>query len=254
MRGDKITLNGRVVLVTGAARGIGKAIALAFAGKKAHVVINDICPKDELEKVAEGISALEVKSMAIQADISQSNQVREIIVQVERTFQRLDILVNNAGIIRRGTIETITEEDWDQVILTNLKGTFNCCKIVAPIIKRQKMGKIINVSSVAGKTGDITSAPGYGPSKAAIDALTKTLARELAEYGINVNAVAPHAIETEMSAEWSEEKRKSIIEAIPLKRLGTPEDVAQAVLFLASDKASFITGEILDVNRGFFMD
>jgi len=254
LRGDKITLNGRVVLVTGAARGIGKAIALAFAGKKAHVVINDICPKDELEKVAEGISALEVKSMAIQADISQSNQVREIIVQVERTFQRLDILVNNAGIIRRGTIETITEEDWDQVILTNLKGTFNCCKIVAPIIKRQKMGKIINVSSVAGKTGDITSAPGYGPSKAAIDALTKTLARELAEYGINVNAVAPHAIETEMSAEWSEEKRKSIIEAIPLKRLGTPEDVAQAVLFLASDKASFITGEILDVNRGFFMD
>jgi len=249
-----MTLNGRVVLVTGAARGIGKAIALAFAGKKAHVVINDICPKDELEKVAEGISALEVKSMAIQADISQSNQVREIIVQVERTFQRLDILVNNAGIIRRGTIETITEEDWDQVILTNLKGTFNCCKIVAPIIKRQKMGKIINVSSVAGKTGDITSAPGYGPSKAAIDALTKTLARELAEYGINVNAVAPHAIETEMSAEWSEEKRKSIIEAIPLKRLGTPEDVAQAVLFLASDKASFITGEILDVNRGFFMD
>ena len=254
MRGDKITLNGRVVLVTGAARGIGKAIALAFAGKKAHVVINDICPKDELEKVAEGISALEVKSMAIQADISQSNQVREIIVQVERTFQRLDILVNNAGIIRRGTIETITEEDWDQVILTNLKGTFNCCKIVAPIMKRQKMGKIINVSSVAGKTGDITSAPGYGPSKAAIDALTKTLARELAEYGINVNAVAPHAIETEMSAEWSEEKRKSIIESIPLKRLGTPEDVAQAVLFLASDKASFITGEILDVNRGFFMD
>jgi len=254
LRGDKITLNGRVVLVTGAARGIGKAIALAFAGKKAHVVINDICPKDELEKVAEGISALEVKSMAIQADISQSNQVREIIVQVERTFQRLDILVNNAGIIRRGTIETITEEDWDQVILTNLKGTFNCCKIVAPIMKRQKMGKIINVSSVAGKTGDITSAPGYGPSKAAIDALTKTLARELAEYGINVNAVAPHAIETEMSAEWSEEKRKSIIEAIPLKRLGTPEDVAQAVLFLASDKASFITGEILDVNRGFFMD
>jgi len=249
-----MTLNGRVVLVTGAARGIGKAIALAFAGKKAHVVINDICPKDELEKVAEGISALEVKSMAIQADISQSNQVREIIVQVERTFQRLDILVNNAGIIRRGTIETITEEDWDQVILTNLKGTFNCCKIVAPIMKRQKMGKIINVSSVAGKTGDITSAPGYGPSKAAIDALTKTLARELAEYGINVNAVAPHAIETEMSAEWSEEKRKSIIEAIPLKRLGTPEDVAQAVLFLASDKASFITGEILDVNRGFFMD
>ena len=249
-----MTLEGRVALVTGAARGIGKAIALAFAREKTHVVINDICPKDELEKVAYDISALEVQSMAIQADVSQYDQVKEMIGQVEKTFQRLDILVNNAGIIRRGTIETVTEEDWDQVIRVNLKGTFNCCKAVVPIMKRQKMGKIINVSSVAGKMGDITSAPGYGPSKAAIDALTKTLARQLAQYGINVNAVAPHAIETEMSAQWSEEKRKSIIEAIPLKRLGTPEDVAHAVLFLASDKASFITGEILDVNGGFFMD
>jgi 3-oxoacyl-[acyl-carrier protein] reductase len=121
-------------------------------------------------------------------------------------------------------------------------------------MKRQKMGRIVNVSSIAGKTGDIASAPGYGPSKAAIDALTKTLARELAQYGINVNGVAPHAIETEMSAQWSEEKRRSIIEAIPLGRLGRPEEVAQAVLFLASDKASFITGEIMDVNGGFLMD
>ena len=249
-----MTLEGRVALVTGAGRGIGKVIALAFAGEKAHVVINDICPKDELEKVADEISALEVQSMAIQADVSQYDQVKEMIGQVEKTFQGLDILVNNAGLIRRGTIETVTEEDWDQVIRVNLKGTFNCCKAVVAIMKRQRMGKIINVSSVAGKTGDITSAPGYGPSKAAIDALTKTLARELAQYGINVNAVAPHAIETEMSAQWSEEKRKSIIEAIPLKRLGTPEDVAHAVLFLASDKANFITGEILDVNGGFLMD
>lgn len=249
-----MTLEGRVALVTGAGRGIGKAIALAFAGEKTHVVINDICPKDELEKVAGEISALGVKSMAILADVSQSEQVKEMIGQVEKTFQRLDVMVNNAGIIRRGTIETVTEEDWDQVIRVNLKGTFNCCKAVFPIMKRQRMGKIINVSSIAGKMGDIASAPGYGPSKAAIDALTKTLARELAQYGINVNAVAPHAIETEMSAQWSEEKRKSITEAIPLKRLGTPEDVAHAVLFLASDKANFITGEILDVNGGFLMD
>jgi 3-oxoacyl-[acyl-carrier protein] reductase len=249
-----MTFEGQVALVTGAGRGIGKAIALAFAAEKAHVVINDICPKDELEKVAHDISALEVQSMAVQADVSQSQQVEAMVGQVEKTFQKLDILVNNAGTIRRGTIETVTEEDWDQVISVNLKGTFNCCKAVVPIMRRRKTGKIINVSSIAGKTGDITSAPGYGPSKAAIDALTKTMARELAQYRINVNAVAPHAIETEMSAQWSEEKRKSIIEAIPLKRLGTPEDVAQAVLFLASDKASFITGEILDVNGGFLMD
>ena len=249
-----MTFEGRVALVTGAGRGIGKTIALAFAREKAHVVINDIYPKDELEKITREISTSGVRALAIQADVSQSDQVKDMIGQVEKTFQRLDILVNNAGIIRRGTIETVTEEDWDQVIRINLKGTFNCCKAVVAIMKRQRMGKIVNVSSVAGKTGDITSAPGYGPSKAAIDALTKTLALQLAQYGINANAVAPHAIATEMSAEWSEEKRKSIIEAIPLKRLGKPEDVAEAVLFLASDKANFITGEILDVNGGFFMD
>jgi 3-oxoacyl-[acyl-carrier protein] reductase len=249
-----MTLEGRVALVTGAGRGIGRAIALAFAREKTHVVINDICPRDELEKVAREVSVSGVRSLAIHADVSQSEQVRDMIGQVQEKFQRLDILVNNAGIIRRGTIESVTEEDWDQVIRINLKGTFNCCKAVVEIMKRQNTGKIINVSSVAGKMGDITSAPGYGPSKAAIDALTKTLALQLAQYGINVNAVAPHAIETEMSAQWSEEKRKSIIEASPLKRLGKPEDVAEAVLFLASDKANFITGEILDVNGGFFMD
>jgi len=249
-----MTLEGRVALVTGAARGIGKAIALAFAREQSHVVINDICPTNELEKVAQEISALGVKSLSMQADVSKFEQVKDMIGHVERTFQRLDILVNNAGIIRRGTIETVTEDEWDQVIRVNLKGTFNCSKAAVDIMKRQRRGKIINVSSIAGKMGDITSAPGYGPSKAAIDALTKTLARQLAQYGINVNAVAPHAIETEMSAQWSEEKRKSIIEAIPLKRLGKPEDVAEAVVFLASDKASFITGEILDINGGFLMD
>lgn len=249
-----MTLEGRVALVTGAGKGIGKAIALAFAREKSHVVINDICPNEELKDVVSEISAYGVKGLPIQADVSQFEQVKDMIGHVERAFQRLDILVNNAGIIRRGTIETVTEEDWDQVIRVNLKGTFNCSKAVVDIMKRQRMGKIVNVSSVAGKMGDITSAPGYGPSKAAIDALTKTLARQLASYGINVNAVAPHAIETEMSAQWSEEKRKSIIEAIPLKRLGKPEDVAEAVVFLASDKASFITGEVLDVNGGFLMD
>jgi 3-oxoacyl-[acyl-carrier protein] reductase len=177
-----------------------------------------------------------------------------MIEKVLRIFSRIDILVNNAGIIRRGTIESVTEEEWDRVIAVNLKGPFICSKAVVDIMKRQGYGKIVNVSSIAGKMGDITSAPGYGPSKAGLDALTKTLARQLAPYGIHVNGVAPHAIETEMSAEWSPEKRKSIVEAIPLKRLGKPEDVAEAVLFLASDAAAFITGEILDVNGGFLMD
>jgi 3-oxoacyl-[acyl-carrier protein] reductase len=250
-----MTFEGRVALVTGAARGIGRAIAAAFSGEKASVVLNDVGSQDKLQAVAREISAATGgKVVAIAADVKRYDEVQEMIRQVDRDFGRLDILVNNAGIIRRGSIETVTEKDWDDVMAVNLKGTFICCKAATDIMIRQKYGKIVNVSSVAGKIGDITSAPGYGPSKAGMDALTKTLARQLARYGINVNGVAPHAIETEMSAEWPPEKRKAIIEAIPLKRLGRPEDVAEAVLFLASDKAAFITGEILDVNGGFIMD
>ena len=246
---------GRVALVTGAGRGIGRAVAAAFAREKASVVLNDVGPEEKLQAVARELSAATgAKIVAIAADVKRYDEVQEMIRQVDRDFGRLDILVNNAGIIRRGSIETVTEKDWDDVMAVNLKGAFTCCKAATDIMVRQKYGKIVNVSSVAGKTGDITSAPGYGPSKAGMDALTKTLARQLAHYGINVNGVAPHAIETEMSAEWPPEKRKAIIEAIPLKRLGRPEDVAEAVLFLASDKAAFITGEILDVNGGFIMD
>jgi len=249
-----MSFEGRVTLVTGARRGIGKAIAAAFAREKAHVVLNDIGPEDKLREVAKELAFEGIQVIPIQADVSRFDEVQEMIRYVENTFHRLDILVNNAGIIRRGDIETVTEKDWDDVMGVNLKGAFNCSKAAVGMMKRQKYGKIVNVSSVAGKIGDITSAPGYGPSKAGMDALTKTLARQLAPYGINVNGVAPHAIETEMSAEWPPERRKAIIEAIPLKRLGKPEDVAEAVLFLASDKAAFITGEILDVNGGFVMD
>lgn len=244
-------LSGRTAIVTGANTGIGQAIAVALAGAGAAVLGVGRSGMSETEAM---IAAAGGRFASFSADLSTIDPVDDIVEAAVSAFGSVDILVNNAGIIRRGTIETVTEEDWDQVIEVNLKGTFNCCKAVAGIMKQQGYGKIVNVSSIAGKMGDVTSAPGYGPSKAGMDALTKTLARQLAPYRINVNGVAPHAIETEMSAQWSEERRKEIIASIPLGRLGTPEDVAQAVLFLVSDDASFITGEILDVNGGALMD
>ncbi len=197
---------------------------------------------------------MDQQALAVQVDVSDSKEVNRMVQSVLNKFKRVDILVNNAAIIRRGSIESLTEEDWDRVMDVNLKGAFNCMKAVVGIMKRQKYGKIVNISSIAGKIGDLASAPCYGASKAGMTCLAKSLARELASYNINVNVVAPHAIETDMSREWSEEKRKSIIADIPLGRLGEPEDVAEAVAFLVSDKAKFITGEVLDVNGGCLMD
>src|SRR4030042_4326201 len=203
-------LKDRVAIVTGGAKGIGKAIVLTFIREGAKVAIVDVDQKGS-EALQNEIKKNKGEMINISCNITQSSEVKKMVSQVQTSLGRIDILVNNAGIIRRGTIETVTEEDWDRVIDVNLKGTFNCCKAVVDIMKQQGNGKIVNVSSIAGKIGDITSTPGYGPSKDGGDALTKTLARQLASYGINVKAVSPHAIETEMSAQWSEERRKDSI-------------------------------------------
>ncbi|NIO71801.1 MAG: glucose 1-dehydrogenase [Anaerolineae bacterium] len=244
---------GEVALVTGAARGIGEAIALKLAREGADVVVTDV-DLEGAQRVAQEIERLGRKAKAIQADVSQREAVQRLVSEAVSVFGKIDILVNNAGIIRRGTFLEHDPQDWEKVLSVNLGGTFNCAKEVVPLMIKQGGGKIINISSVVGKMGDIASAPSYGTSKGAINTFTKSLARELAPYGINVNAVAPHAIETDMSREWSEEKRRQIVEAIPLKRLGKPEEVAEVVAFLASDGAGFITGQILDVNGGYLMD
>jgi len=246
-------LEGQVAVVTGAARGIGRAIALALAEEGCGVVVSDI-DEEGASRVAREIEALGRSALAVRTDVSQLEDVKRLFQEALGRFERLDILVNNAGIIRRGTLEDHSDADWELVMAVNLRGTYYCSREAARIMKRQRSGRIVNVSSVAGKVGDITSAPSYGPSKGAVDTLTKSLARELAPYGVTVNAVAPHAIETEMSAEWSEEKRRAVVSQIPLGRMGKPEEVAAAVVFLASPGAAFITGEILDVNGGYLMD
>lgn len=240
----------RIAIVTGGASGIGKAIAEGLIDDGYTVVV---CGRTE-----ERGKALEAKHpdriAFFRCDVSVEGNVRDVVAFTWEKFGRIDALVNNAGIIRRRRGEAVDPVDWDAVFAVNVRGAFLFCKYVADRMKKQRKGRIVNISSIAAKLGDITSAIGYGPSKAALDALTKSFARELAPYGVTVNAVAPHAIETEMSAEWSDETRRRILSGIPLGRLGRPFEVAAAVRFLLSEGAGFITGEILDVNGGYAMD
>jgi len=245
------TLAGKVAVVTGAARGIGAAIARRLAREGAATCLLDL---RDAAAVAGEISTDGREAFGVAVDVTDPEAVRAAIDGIARERGAIDILVNNAGIIARGTLLDLTPETWHRVLAVNVDGAFHCCRAAVPHMIRRHCGRIVTVTSIAGKMGDLTASPVYGTSKGALNTFTKSLARQLAVYGITVNAVAPHAIETDMSAEWSEEKRREVIAGIPLGRLGRPEEVAEAVLFLVSDGASFITGEILDVNGGALMD
>ncbi len=243
----------KVAIVTGAVTGIGRAIADELVENSYDTVVCDI-DRERGKLIEKNNSDMKGNYIFKECNVGKEDDVKKVVEDTVNEFGKIDALVNNAGIIRRRQGEDINISDWDDVFNVNARGPFIFCKYVSEIMKDKESGKIINISSIAGKLGDITSAPGYGPSKAALNGLTKTFAREMAPYDVTVNGIAPHAIETEMSSEWSEEKRKNIIEAIPLKKLGQPSDVAAAVMFLISEGANFITGEILDVNGGFLMD
>jgi len=246
-------LEDRVAIVTGAGRGIGLSIALAFAREGARVAVCDI-DDSLLDGAMAEVEAVDGEARAFKMDVTSRAQIQGVVSEVDDHWGTIDILVNNAGIYEVLPFEEITEEQWDRLLAVNLKGTFLCCQGVIPSMVRQGGGRIINIASSAGKIGGKLAGAHYSVSKAGVICLAKQLARELGSHGITVNAVAPGRIDTPMIQVASEEENEAFRLQTPLGRLGTPADVANAVVFLASDEASFITGEIVDVNGGLLID
>lgn len=245
-------LEGKVAIVTGASRGIGRQIALSMAREGAAVIVNYNGSAARAEEVVQEIRNAGGQAEAVQCNVSDYEKAQELINYVIGQYKRVDILVNNAGITRDNLLMKMSEEEFDAVIDTNLKGAFNCTKHVSRQMLRQKSGRIINISSVSGVMGNAGQA-NYCASKAGLIGLTKSVARELGSRGITVNAIAPGFIDTEMTSVLSEDVKKAMGEQIPLRRFGRPEDVAEAAVFLASDKAAYITGQVLCVDGGMAM-
>ena len=244
-------LVGKVALITGAAQGIGRAVALLLAQHGADIVVSDI-NLEKAQETAREIEALGRRAMAIKVNVVNLEDVDRMIQAILGEFKEIDILVNNAGITRDKLILRMTEEDWDAVLNVNLKGTFNCTKAVIRHMSKQKSGKIVNIASVVGEMGNAGQA-NYSASKAGVIGFTKTIAREFALRGINVNAIAPGYIETPMTEALPEKVKEELKRMIPMERLGRPEDVAEGVLFLVSEASSYITGQVLNVNGGIYM-
>lgn len=245
-------LKGKIAMVTGAGRGIGKAIALKLADLGASIALNYRTHNEDIDSLAKEIEDKNVKVLLVQGDVSDFDQCSDMVKKVNDELGRIDILVNNAGITKDGLLMRMKEEDFDKVIDINLKGTFNCIKHVTPIMMKQREGRIINLSSVIGLVGNAGQA-NYAASKAGIIGLTKSVAKEIGSRGVTVNAIAPGFIKTDMTEVLSDKVKASIQDNIPLRRLGEAEDVAELVAFLSSDKAGYITGQVINVDGGMVM-
>ncbi len=245
-------LKDKVCLVTGASRGIGRAIALELAASGADVAINFVGREDAATETARMVEELGRRALVLKADVSNSKQVETMVKEVKDRFSKIDVLVNNAGITRDNLVMLLKEKEWDDVIGTNLKGAFNCIKSVSRLMLRARYGRIVNIASVVGLTGNAGQS-NYAAAKAGLVGLSKSVARELGSRGITVNVVAPGYILTDMTQDIAGEAKDSMLSAIPLKKAGTPKDVAHIVLFLASDRAAYITGQVVSVDGGMSM-
>ena len=247
-------LKGKCAVITGSTRGIGKAIAIKYASLGCNIVINYRSEKDEVNarELSDEIGKLGVDTLIVKANIGDFEEAKNLVEKAKEKFGKVDILVNNAGITKDNLILRMNESDFDNVINVNLKGSFNCLKAVTPIMLKQKHGKIINMASVVGVIGN----PGqvnYCASKAGVIGMTKSLAKELGGKNINVNAIAPGFIDTDMTRVLSEEQKKNILSQVPLKRLGLVSDIANVAAFLASEDSDYITGQVIHVDGGMAM-
>ncbi len=249
----ELGLKNKVALITGSARGLGRAIAERLAEEKAHVVITDTNETMALSTAEEIAQKYHVETLALKHDVASDESTKEVVKAITNRFSRIDILVNNAGITRDARLMMMKQDDWDLVLKINLTGAFICTKLVSKQMLRQNSGSIVNIASVSGLMGNIGQA-NYSASKAGLIGLTKTTARELAERGISVNAVAPGFIQSDMTHVLSEEATQKLLAQVPMNRSGKPEDVAGVVLFLVSDLSKYVTGQVINVDGGMVMN